>query len=110
MANIEDVTDGTFEEWVIQSELPVVVDFGAEWCHPCKQLDPIVDELAGEWDGKVRFYKIDSDVNVDTTMRLGVMGLPTLILFVGGEPKERLTGLQSKKKIVSTFQPHIEQD
>jgi thioredoxin 1 len=107
MANIDDVTDGTFEQLVLNADLPVVVDFGAEWCHPCKQLDPIVDELAEEWADQVVFYKIDSDLNVDTTMKYGVMGLPTLILFVGGEAKDRLTGYQSKKKIVSTFQPHI---
>jgi thioredoxin 1 len=107
MANIDDVTDETFEEFVIQSKLPVVVDFGADWCHPCKQLDPIIDELAEEWADQVRFLKIDSDVNVDTTMKFGVMGLPTLILFIQGEAKDRLTGYQSKKKIVSTFQPHI---
>lgn len=108
MADIEDITDETFELQVLKSEIPVVVDFGAEWCHPCKQLDPIVDELVEEWAGQVMFYKIDSDTSVATTIKYGVMGLPTLILFVNGEPKDRLTGYQSKKKIVATFQPHFE--
>lgn len=107
MANIPDVNESDFEAEVVQSELPVVVDFGADWCHPCKQLDPIVDELAEEWEGKVKFVKIDSDENVDITTQYGVMGLPTLLLFIGGEPKERLSGFQQKKKIISTFEPHL---
>lgn len=107
MDNIVELTDQSFEDEVLQSQTPVLVDFGADWCHPCKQLDPIVEELAGEWQGKVKIGKIDSDENVDTTMKYGVMGLPTLILFVGGEPKERLTGFQPKNKIQSKLEPHL---
>lgn len=107
MAKLPELTDDTFEAEVLQSDLPVVVDFGAEWCHPCKQLDPIVEELAGEWDGKAKVFRIDADENVDTTMRFGVMGLPSLILFKGGEPRERLQGFQSKSRILKEFGPHI---
>ena len=108
MANIPEISDDSFEQEVIQAESPVVVDFGADWCHPCKQLDPIVEQLADEWQGKVKFVKIDSDLNANRTMQYGVMGLPTLILFVGGEPKERLTGFQSKKKIQDKMGPYLE--
>ena len=69
---------------------PVLVDFGAEWCHPCKQLDPIVEELAEEWDGRVKVCKLDIDANLNTTMSLGIMGVPTLILFIDGEPVEQI--------------------
>ncbi len=100
MAAIPSTNDGAFEADVLHSELPVVVDFGAEWCHPCKQLDPIVEDLAAEWQGKVRVFKLDIDQNLDTTMKYGVMGVPTLILFVGGEAKERVSGYQPKNRIL----------
>ena len=100
MAPIPSTSDSTFETDVLRSDLPVLVDFGAEWCHPCKQLDPIVDELAAEWQGKVRVLKLDIDQNLDTTMKYGVMGVPTLILFVGGEAKERVSGYQPKNRIL----------
>lgn len=107
MVDVSQVDDGTFEAQVLKSESPVMVDFGAEWCHPCRQLDPIVAELAEEWHGKVKIVKLDIDGNVDTTMRYGVMGVPTLILFAGGEEKERLVGLQSKKRIQAKFEPFL---
>ena len=100
MAPIPSTTDSTFETDVLGSDLPVLVDFGAEWCHPCKQLDPIVDELAAEWQGKVRVLRLDIDQNLETTMKYGVMGVPTLILFVGGEAKERVSGFQPKGRIL----------
>jgi thioredoxin len=100
MAPIPSTSDSTFDADVLQSELPVLVDFGAEWCHPCKRLEPVVEELASDWQGKVRVLKLDIDRNVDTTMKYGVMGVPTLILFVAGEAKERVSGYQPKHKIL----------
>ena len=105
---ISDVTDGDFDEMVKGSEGAVLVDFGAEWCHPCKQLDPIVEELAQAWEGKVKVMKLDIDQNAATTMAYSVMGVPTLILFVDGEPKERLTGFQPKQKIVDRLALHVQ--
>ena len=107
MANLPEISDDTFDAEVLEAELPVLVDFGAEWCHPCKQLDPIVEELAAEWDGKVKVVKLDIDVNVNSTMRFGVMGVPTLLLFVQGEPVERLTGFMPKNKILAKLEPHV---
>ena len=107
MAEIIEVSDSTFDQVVLNSKTPVLVDFGAEWCHPCKQLDPIVDELAEEWNGKVKVVKLDIDTNVETTMRFGVMGVPTLMLFIKGNAKERLTGYVPKNKIEKTLGPHL---
>ncbi|UCF60100.1 MAG: thioredoxin [Anaerolineaceae bacterium] len=108
MGSIPEIDDETFELKVLQAELPVLVDFGAEWCHPCKQLDPIVEELAEEWVGKVKVFKLDVDSNVNTTMNYGVMGVPSLILFVNGEPVERMTGLVPKKRILEAVEPHLD--
>jgi thioredoxin 1 len=107
MAKLPELSDDDFEAEVMGSNQPVLVDFGAEWCHPCKQLDPIVEELAVEWEGKVKVFKLDIDTNVTTTMNLGVMGVPTLILFVNGEPVERLTGFVPKKRILAQLTPHL---
>ena len=107
MATITDLTDATFEPEVVEEGGVVLVDFGAEWCHPCKQLDPVVEELADEWDGRVRVMKLDIDNNIDSTMKYQVMGVPTLILFKDGEPVERLTGFIPKKKILDKLSPHL---
>ena len=107
MAKMKEVTDDTFQSSLEESELPVLVDFGAEWCHPCKQLDPIVEELAGDWAEKVQVLHLDIDENANTTMQYGVMGVPTLILFVDGEPVERMTGFVPKAKIVDKLSPHL---
>jgi thioredoxin 1 len=107
MADLIELTDETFEDEVVNQSGVVVVDFGAEWCHPCKQLDPIVEELAEEWGEKVKVVKLDIDQNTETTMKYGVMGVPTLLLFVDGEPTERLTGFVPKQKIQKSFSSHI---
>lgn len=107
MADLPEVTSDTFDSEVKQAESPVLVDFGADWCKPCKQLDPIVEELAGEWEGKVKVVHVDVDVNGETAMKFGVMGVPTLIMFVDGEPQERLTGFVPKQKIQEAFSAHI---
>jgi thioredoxin 1 len=104
---MKEVTDDTFQSSLHESGLPVLVDFGAEWCHPCKQLDPIVEELADDWAEKVRVLHLDIDDNANTTMKYGVMGVPTLILFVNGEPVERMTGFVPKAKIVDKLSPHL---
>jgi len=107
MVAITDIDDVTFESEVLQADGAVLVDFGAEWCHPCKQLDPIVEEIAVELADKLKVTKLDIDHNVDTTMKWGVMGVPTLILFVKGEPVERLTGFVPKNRILDKLSPHL---
>jgi thioredoxin 1 len=108
VANLLEVTDATFQAEVIGQPGPVLVDFGAEWCHPCHKLDPLIEELAAEWGDRVKVVHVDADQNVDSTMRFQVMGLPTLIVFVGGQPVARLQGFQPKKRIAETVQPHLE--
>jgi thioredoxin 1 len=107
MANLPIVTDKTFKQKVLNSTEPVLLDFGAEWCHPCKQLDPIVEELAQEWDGRVKVFALDIDSNINTTMQMGVMSVPTLILFLEGFPVERITGYQPKERIIQKLQQHL---
>jgi thioredoxin 1 len=107
MTNLPELSDNSFEAEVKGSRQPVLVDFGAEWCHPCKQLDPIVEELALEWEGKVKVFKLDVDANLNTTMNLGVMAVPALILFIDGKPVEHLTGFLPKKRILAKLTLHL---
>ena len=107
MAEISKLSDATFQSEVIQSELPVLVDFTAVWCGPCKMLDPLVKQLAEEWSGKVKVVKLDVDDNPQMTMDYQVMGVPTLILFKNGKPVERLSGYQPKDRVVKKFSPHL---
>jgi len=102
-----NVTEDTFQEEVIDSSEPVLVDFSAVWCGPCKMLDPIVKQLAGEWDGKVKVVKIDADQNPNILMQYSVLGIPTLLFFKSGEIKERITGYLPKDKLVAKFTPHF---
>ena len=107
MAELINVTEDTFQTEVIDASEPVLVDFSAVWCGPCKMLDPIVKQLAGEWDGKVKIVKIDADQNPNILMQYGVMGIPTLLFFKAGEIKERITGYMPKDKLVAKFSPHF---
>ena len=107
MTDIQYVTEQDFQQEVMSAGLPVLVDFTAEWCPPCKMLEPIVHQLAGEWDGKVKVVKLDADLNPNIMMQYGVMGIPTLMLFKSGELKERMTGYQPKDKLVARVTPHV---
>ena len=107
MGEIEQLSEGSFEQEVLQANLPVLVDFTAVWCGPCKMLDPVVKQLAQAWDGKVRVYKLDVDDNPDLAMNYQVMGVPTLMLFKNGQPVERVTGYQPKDRLEKKFSPHL---
>lgn len=107
MSDVKYVTETDFQEEVLSADLPVLVDFTADWCQPCKMIAPIVHQLAGEWDGKVKVVKLDADQNPGIMMQYGVMGIPTLILFKGGEIKERMTGYQPKEKLEAKVTPHV---
>ncbi|MGH2521707.1 MAG: thioredoxin [Anaerolineales bacterium] len=107
MAILHHFTDANFKEEVLDSGQPVLVDFTAEWCGPCHMLAPVVEKLNEEWNGSVKVGKLDIDVNIDTTMAYGVMGVPTLILFKGGQPAERLMGFMPKGRILAKLRPHL---
>ena len=96
MSNAMAVTDGNFEAEVINSETPVVVDFWAEWCGPCKLIAPVLDELAGEYDGKVRLTKLNVDENPEMAGKYGVRSIPTLLFFKGGQIVDQVIGAASK--------------
>ena len=107
MAEVSYVTEQDFKDEVLSSSLPVLVDFTAVWCGPCKMVDPIIKQLAGEWDGKVKVVKCDADQNPNILMQFGIMGIPTIMLFKGGQMVERVTGYQPKDKLVGKMSPHL---
>lgn len=107
MSELKYVTEADFQTEVLNAANPVLVDFTAVWCQPCRMIDPIVKQLAQDWDGKVKVVKLDADQNPNILMQYGVMGIPTLMLFNGGEIKERLTGYLPKDKLMSKLNPHL---
>ena len=107
MAELLKVNESSFQEEVLDSPQPVMVDFTAVWCGPCKMLDPVVKELAEDWQEKVKVVKLDVDDNPNLAMQYQVMGVPTLMLFLNGEPSQRITGYQPKDRIIKTFSSHF---
>ena len=101
------VTDATFEQEVLQSTEPTLVDFWAGWCGPCKMIAPIVEALAEEYDGKLRVAKVDVDSNHQTPQSYGVLGIPTLILFKGGVEVTRIVGFRPKEALVEELLPYV---
>ena len=92
-----EFTDATFDEVVLQSDRPVLVDFWAVWCGPCKALAPIIDDLAADYDGRVKVGKVDTDANREVSVRFSVSAIPTVILFHKGEIVQKFVGLRGKK-------------
>lgn len=99
MSLVVELNDSNFEAEVLQSDKPVLVDFSASWCGPCKKLEPIVDELADDYEGRIKVGKIDVDKATATAAKFGVMSVPTLILFQGGQVKDQMVGLLSKQAL-----------
>lgn len=104
---IMEVNDSNFDQDVLKSDKPVLIDFWAAWCGPCRALAPIVDELATAYEGKVKVAKMDVDRNSATPMRYGVRGIPTLLVFKGGEVKEQIVGYVPKEQIQKALDKHI---
>jgi thioredoxin len=100
MGDITEITDHNFETDVLQSATPVLVDFWAEWCGPCKLIAPILEELATEYDGKLRIVKVDVDESPDVARRYEIMSIPTLVLFHDGVAKKRMIGAKGKGQLV----------
>ena len=100
-------TDATFDQEVLQSEVPVLVDFWAEWCGPCRQIGPTIDALATEYAGKAKIGKVDVDANGTTAMRYNVMSIPTLLVFKGGKVVEQRVGSAGKSDIQKMIDAHV---
>jgi len=99
MAKPQEVTDAEFDQEVLKADLPVVVDFWAEWCGPCKMIAPMLEELAGEYDGKIKFVKVDTEENFETPSSYGILSLPTLLVFKGGERVDQILGARPKSDL-----------
>ena len=107
MAHPTAVTDSDFEDEVVNAETPVLVDFWADWCAPCKMIAPIVEELAEEYDGQVKFAKLDVDSNPKSAMTYGIRGIPTLLIFKGGQPVDQIVGAVPKSALKSKLEAAI---
>jgi thioredoxin 1 len=105
--SILEVNDSNFDQDVLKSDKPVLIDFWAAWCGPCRALAPIVDELATAYEGKVTVAKMDVDRNTATPMRYGVRGIPTLLVFKGGQVKEQIVGYVPKEQIQKAIDKHL---
>jgi len=104
---MQEVTDKSFENEVLQANQPTLVDFWAEWCGPCRMIAPVVEEIAKEYEGRLRVVKMDVDANPATPARLGIMGIPTLILFKDGVEVARIVGYRPKQALQEAIEPHL---
>jgi thioredoxin 1 len=104
MAEVADVNDKNFEAEVVQSGMPAIVDFWAEWCAPCRQIAPIIKELAGKYDGKIKIVKLDVDANPATAGRYGVRSIPTVLALSGGRVVQQLVGARPKADFEAMIQ------
>lgn len=100
---VKEFNDANFEAEVVQSDVPVLVDFWAEWCMPCRMLAPTIDEIADEFEGKVKVGKVDTDANRDISVKYGISAIPTIFLFKGGEVVKKFVGMTQKQEFVDAL-------
>ncbi len=107
MSEINHISDGSFENDVLRSELPVLVDYWAEWCGPCKVIAPVLEEIAAEYKGRMKVCKLDIDENTDTPPKYGIRGIPTLMLFKNGTVEATKVGALSKSQLTAFLDSNI---
>ena len=107
MSNALEVNDSNFETEVKNSEIPVLVDFWAPWCGPCRKIAPIIDDIAAEFDGKVKVVKVNTDESMKLTQEFSISGIPSLLIFKNGEAVERLVGLMQKNQLIANIEKHL---
>jgi thioredoxin 1 len=105
--SVSHVTDGSFQQDVIQSQIPVLVDYWAEWCGPCKMIAPILEEVSRDYDGRIQVAKLNVDDNNEMASRYGIRGIPTLMLFKGGEVVATKVGALSKSQLTQFLDSHL---
>lgn len=107
MAQPIHLSDSSFEQEVVKSDLPVLIDFWAAWCGPCRMIAPVIDELANDYDGKAKICKLDVDSNQQTAMQFGIRSIPTILIFKGGEVVDTIVGAVPKEQILNKLKSHI---
>jgi thioredoxin 1 len=107
MGQIANITDAQFAEEVLAADRPVLVDFWAEWCGPCKAIAPILEEVSSEYADQLKIVKIDTDRHTEAMLKYGIMSLPTMLLFRDGEPVLRMVGARPKRKLLEDVLEHI---
>lgn len=107
MAQPINLADATFEQEVLKSDLPVLIDFWAAWCGPCRMIAPVIEELANDYEGKAKICKLDVDNNQQTAMQFGIRSIPTILIFKGGEVVDTIVGAVPKEQILNKLKSHI---
>jgi thioredoxin 1 len=107
MSNVMQFDGKNFDNEVLMSDVPVVVDFWAPWCGPCKMIGPVIEELAGDYDGRAKVGKVNVDDNQQLAAQFGIRGIPTVMVFKGGRPVESLVGLQQKNDLAAAVDKHL---